>query len=411
MATFAGIGDGTRTASAYSRYLARAHVGDLAINPSLVSRDIDRVTRTLPGVTSVTSSVLLDATVDEGTPRTHAVHEADPDPVEVDGSLDGRFTTMDRPALVRGRMPTGPNEALVNVEQAADSGWHLGTVIPLALWSRGDVIDAPDTVPSPCGRARPHRRDREIVRRRYSPTACTRATASSSVRMTARYACLRSRRHRTPRSRRRSRRWRRRTATSYQYYSLKFRDGDQGHHRRVAVFTKESAALTAKLPQALRETGASTRLSGRRPRRRADRVARSNSPLAAAQIILGLAAGAVTIATVGLMAAPEHGRARSSNGVAAPRLDGLATSRRDRLASAGRSCPGRRCRRRRRVARLLLLLSAPSVPSILPRARDLGLGRTRRGRSGRVAWCIDHSAGAVRRTASRSRAIPALVRW
>jgi len=148
-AALAAIGDGARTASAYSRYLARAHVGDVVINPSLVGRDIDRITRTLPGVTSVTSSVLLDATVDEGKPRTHAVHESDPDPVEVDGSLDGRFTTMDRPALVRGRMPAGPKEALVNVEQAADAGWDLGSVIPLALWSRGDVIDQPETVQHP----------------------------------------------------------------------------------------------------------------------------------------------------------------------------------------------------------------------------------------------------------------------
>jgi hypothetical protein len=313
-AALAAIGDGARTASAYSRYLARAHVGDVVINPSLVGRDIDRVTRDLPGVTSVTSSVLLDATVDEGTPRTHAVHEADPDPVEVDGSLDGRFTTMDRPALVRGRMPTGPDEALVNVEQAADSGWHLGTVIPIALWSRSDVIDDPATIQRPLAVERVRIVGIATLSDEVLPDGVyPRHRIILSPEFTARYACLPASPSPNatledavailaPKS----------CATSYQYYSLDIRGGEQGISAALAVFTEQSGRLTAKLPKALRETGAEYTLVAKTATRdEEDRVARSNSPLTAALVVLGLAAAAITIATVGLMVAREIGRARS----------------------------------------------------------------------------------------------------
>jgi hypothetical protein len=99
------LGAAERTATAYPRYIERANVGDLQINPSLSTAEIDSLIRSLPGVRSVSTHVLFN--VEEGTSRTAAELDGSGDAAQVLGSVDGQYATMDQPVLVTGRLPTG----------------------------------------------------------------------------------------------------------------------------------------------------------------------------------------------------------------------------------------------------------------------------------------------------------------
>ena len=148
--TLVAAGAAGRTAGAYPAYRERAHVGDVVINPSLMSTDIDRVIRGLPGVRSVATDALFLVTIDEGAPRPQAEVEDDgsDEVAEIRGSVDGRYASSDRPALTDGRLPTGRNEAFVGRTLAERHGIHVGETLPVAFWSRADDvgIDDPSTV-------------------------------------------------------------------------------------------------------------------------------------------------------------------------------------------------------------------------------------------------------------------------
>ncbi len=132
------FGSARSTATAYADYLRRAHVGDVVINPSLSSTDIDQVIRSLPNVEKITSDAMFAVTNDDGHPRPRRVVDQDHGPfVYVRGSSDGRYTTMDRPVVRSGRMPTGPREIAVTADAAAIVGVAIGDVVPLAFWQPG----------------------------------------------------------------------------------------------------------------------------------------------------------------------------------------------------------------------------------------------------------------------------------
>lgn len=112
--TFVALGAAERTAGAYARYLERADVGDMILNPSLNTGSADRAVRALPGVRSVTSDVLLLGNIDDrgGVPRTFAELSDEGAAVSTLGSADGRYSTMDRTILTAGRLPSAADEVL-----------------------------------------------------------------------------------------------------------------------------------------------------------------------------------------------------------------------------------------------------------------------------------------------------------
>src|SRR3954447_20492630 len=61
-----------RTDRAYDRYLRRADVGDLVVNPSLNTERAAAIIRGTRGVRSVATDDLLTATLDDGAPRTQS---------------------------------------------------------------------------------------------------------------------------------------------------------------------------------------------------------------------------------------------------------------------------------------------------------------------------------------------------
>jgi hypothetical protein len=69
-ASLVAAGAADRTARAYGHYVESAEVGDVVINPSLATTEVDRLIRDLPGVRSVTTDALLLATLGDGAPAT-----------------------------------------------------------------------------------------------------------------------------------------------------------------------------------------------------------------------------------------------------------------------------------------------------------------------------------------------------
>jgi hypothetical protein len=314
--TLVAVGAADRTANAYSRYRERANVGDVTINPSLISRDIDHAIRTLPGVESVTSSALFAGGEAEERPATNPQSAAEQESVQVLGSADGRYTDMDRPALLHGRLPTGRDEALVNVDLADARHLHVGDALRLGFQSRRDQL-AGDTTQAPklfafvrmtvvgiatlSDEVLPdgvYFRYRIIVSKDVAarfdclPDAPgPNATFEESVVLFAPTNC----------------------ATSYALYSLKIRGGDHGVSVALDEFSKRSAALSAKLPKALQTRGFEYSLVSKTTARdERDRIERSTAPITTALFVLAAAAAAIAVATLGLALARETNRARTS---------------------------------------------------------------------------------------------------
>ncbi|MGH9245159.1 MAG: ABC transporter permease [Acidimicrobiales bacterium] len=307
------LGAAERTANAYGRYLDRAGVGDVLINPSLLTADIDAAIRALPGVRSATSDAGFFTTIDEGEPR--ALHELDSGEItQVRGSVDGRYVAMDRPALDEGRMPTGNREALVSLEMARARGIETGDVVPVAFWSRADDVREgrdPARVASPVGvehvtvvgiatlpdEVLPdnlYHRERMIV----SPDVadrydCLPDTPRREVAIDEAFSIL------APEG----------CATLYQYYSLDVVGGDLGVPAALDSMERRAVELTAELPESVLDVGASYGLIATTTAHERERVERSVQPTVAALGALGVAAGAVTVVLAGLAVARELRRA------------------------------------------------------------------------------------------------------
>ena len=309
--TLVAAGAADRTASAYPEYLDRAHVGDVVINPSLFTTDIDRVIRDLPGVRSVATDALLFVSLDEGEPRSLA--ELDDDGTgevgEVRGSVDGRYASSDRPAVVEGRLPTGRNEALVNEQLAERHDFAVGDTLPVAFWGRFDDLAAESRsdVVENVGVEHPKIVGIGTLADEVLPDDLyqrQRVVLSSDI--TDRYDCLpepvgpdASQEEiltaMAPAG----------CATSYQYYSLSLEDGDAGVDRALEAFNGEAQRLSAALPQLLQDFGAAYIPITTRTADEARRVERATQPVTLALGVLAGAAALATVVVVGLAIARE----------------------------------------------------------------------------------------------------------
>ena len=314
------IGAAQRTATAFDRYLERADVGSLRINPSMPTAEIDAVIRSLPGVRSITTHELLNVVTDDNSvPAPDAPLGGNG--AQIIGSTDGRFLTMDRPAMHSGRAPTGHDEAIVDLGMANDFHLHIGDVVPLSFVSSVDQVaydDAqfsappgaetpPMPKPTPVGTERVtivgiaaltdevlpdgvYPRERMIVSpdvaRRYSCSPepiPAEGTYEQIVAAVFPEGC----------------------AINYRYYSLTIDGGDAGVRAAQDAFVRRGAELTAQLPQAMRDRGVGYELIPTTTAKDRARVERATGPTVAALAVLGLAAGLVTVVVAGLAAARE----------------------------------------------------------------------------------------------------------
>ena len=132
--TVLAVDAAVQTSTAYRRYLERANVGDVLLNPSVKTTEVDAVIRDLTGVVQVTTDTFFTVTADDGRPRALSELEDAGPGVTVWGSHDGRYTSMDRPVVESGRLPTGEGEIAVNQATAEAEDLAIGDTVPLAFW-------------------------------------------------------------------------------------------------------------------------------------------------------------------------------------------------------------------------------------------------------------------------------------
>lgn len=308
--TFLVVEAAQRTSTAFPRYLDRADVGDIEVNPSLFSDQIDEVIRELPGARRVTSSHLLYAGIDnDGTPMRYSEIPAETDHEGVFGSTDGRYRDMDRLAFRDGGPATGPSEGVVSTELADDRGLAVGDVIPVSFWPviydlqalyfgedpmmhplgvdpvtitgiatfQGEVL--PDTL---------YPRGRMIVSpdlaAKYSclpPQPPRDATFGEAIEVTTPPTC----------------------ATSYVYWSVEIDGGVPGVEAAQEAFIHESEARNVDLPISMLEKDVRYLLITSTTAAEAQRVARSVQPTVTAFVVLGIAIAILTVVVTGLAVA------------------------------------------------------------------------------------------------------------
>lgn len=306
---FLAIGTAQRTRDAYPRFLNSSRVGDLLINPSLVSIGIDRAIRDLPGVEAVTTdSLLLGTSVG---PSFAGDAQGFENFIQIRGSTDGRYGAMDRPAISAGRLPTGQSEAFVSESVAKAARLHLGDTVPLAFGNARDDVDVlstgtitmagtatvrivgigtmPDEVlPDglyPRGRILV---SPDVIRRFSCPLVELPAGASVEqiVDAVLPKGCARS----------------------FLYYSLQLRDGAAGVAAAEAAFVQRAAELNRGLPH---EDGAPGYfLIATTTEQERAQVARSVQPTTSALAVLGVAAAVLTLVLAGLAIARDLRRQR-----------------------------------------------------------------------------------------------------
>ena len=298
-----------RSATAYGSYLERGDVGDLVINPSLPTTDIDAVIRGLPGVAAVTADSFFSAAIDEGAPRTYAAGQAEFTDHLVRGSRDGRYLTMDRPALSAGRLPTGQAEALVSGELAARRDLSVGDTIPVAFWEAQLSLAAPenDEVVHPVGVERLTIVGIGTFADEVLPDGLfARGRVVVSADVAARYDCL-------PQLPPASATVEEAVAAlvpagcamNYPYYSLRIPGGRKALAAAQDAFQTAAAQLNAGLPEAVTELGGQYALISTTTAEERRRVERSVAPAVAALAVLGVLAGATTVAVAGLALARD----------------------------------------------------------------------------------------------------------
>ena len=309
--TLVAAGAADRTSSAYDRYLERADVSDVVLNPALATTEIDRVVRHLPGVRAITSDAFFFVTADDGHPRQAAELAAEMESgsnlVQVLGSYDGRYTVMDRPVVHEGRMPTGRNEMLVDEALAEAEGIEVGEVTPLAFWdSTADPTLGGEGVVSPAGVERVTVVGIATLPDEVLPDDLyPRQRAVVSPDLAERYDCVPDLPSQDvtpgevvptllPSG----------CARSYRYYALSLEDGARGVGPALDAFVEQSARLNERLPEAVSAVAGYYLIATPNAAEK-DRVERSLQPTVTALTVLALAAGVVTLVVLGLAVARE----------------------------------------------------------------------------------------------------------
>lgn len=335
-ATFVAAGAADRTGGAYARYLDRAEVSDVVVNPSLSTGEIDRVIRDLPGVRAVTTDALFLGTLnDDGRPRPRSEFDELTDvALQLRGSADGRYLAMDRPAIAEGRLPSGPGEAFVGVGTAEAHRITVGDVVPVAFWaSRDDLLAAPDQVITPVGVERLrvvgiatlpdevlpdelYPRERLIV----SPDVAARYDCVPNlppVDATIDEAVLQM--------------WPPGCGTSYRYYALDIVGGAAAVSRALDAFLAQTGTLNDSIPPSIASEGAGYYLVATTTAEERERVERSIQPSVTALGVLAAAAGAVTLVVLALAVARELRRTDADRAT----WWRLGLSRRDHVVALG----------------------------------------------------------------------------
>ncbi|HSB87560.1 MAG TPA: hypothetical protein VLD86_14710, partial [Ilumatobacteraceae bacterium] len=292
-----------KTDHAYPDYLRRAAVNELIVNPRFVTDRLIDLIRSTPGVESMVTDALLNASISDNRPQTRG--ESTSVTTAVVGSLDGRYTKRDRPVITRGRMPEAVDEAFLSVSTAKAISVGVGSVVPVTFWPTAPSDAPTDVVVQPLGTHRlrvvgigvfsdevlpddlfPHQRvvvSPELARR-YICTPVQPATddprsIDELLGVFFPPNC----------------------SSDARFFSLQVSGGDAGVDEVMAALNERFAAESQRLPGALRAVGASFSSIPTVTATERERIQRSLEPTVATIRILGLTLIAVTLVIATIM--------------------------------------------------------------------------------------------------------------
>lgn len=309
-----------RTDNAYPRYLDEAEVGELVVNPSLLTDRVVEVITSTPGVLEVRSDVLLTATVDSGVPRTG--REIDQGAaVQIRASADGRYVEQDRPVVYDGRMVGSGAEAFLNREAAAAFGVGVGDTLPITFWP----VRPPDTVVDPAALVEPIGQadvvvvgigvfaDEVLVDELYP-----RQRILVSPEVAEPYDCLPA--HPPPDDsltieQLAARLFPAGCSVGYRYFSLRLDGGDAGVVEAMRSLVSRIDRENERLPKTLQDADGYFYLVPAVTADEHDRIERSLAPSITALQLFGLAATGATLALTALAVVRLTRRSQSEAGV------------------------------------------------------------------------------------------------
>ena len=150
--SMAAVAGARRTASAYQRFLVDSKAPTMVFDAGAYDPTVAHAISRFPEVVEEAAYVGFNAAPldPDGRPDLQGPE------AELLGSVDGRFFRMDRPAVVRGRLPDPgrPDEAAVNETLARDGGIAIGQTVDLGIFTdeQAEKDDFADNPPEPSGR-------------------------------------------------------------------------------------------------------------------------------------------------------------------------------------------------------------------------------------------------------------------
>ena len=304
-AAIAAFSIASRTDRAYPDYLRRSAVDELVVNPRFVTDRLIGTLRATPGVQTVVSDVLLNASLNDSSPGTLA--ESVSDTTAVVASLDGRYVSRDRPVVTHGRMIRSGAEAFLSESASRHLGLGVGDQLSVTFWP-SMPSDAPtDVVVQPIATQQVRIVGvgvfaDEVLRDELYP----RRRVLISPDVAGPYICLPKQPERTdqrpieelvdlffPPG----------CSSDARLFSIKVRGGDAGVDTVTSGLNERLADLTNQLPTALRQAGAGFSVIPTITAAERERIHQSLRPSVTTLRLLGIALAAATIVLAGLAVA------------------------------------------------------------------------------------------------------------
>lgn len=293
----------SRTDHAYSDYLRDGGVDELVVNPRFSTDRLVATIAATPGVQSVVSDVLLNASLNDATPST--LGESASDTTAIVASLDGRYVTRDRPFVTHGRMIRSGAEAFASDGAARQLHLSVGDEVPVTFWP-AMPSDAPtDVVVQPIATRKVEIVGigvfaDEVLRDELYP----RRRVLLSADVARPYVCLPTQPERTdtrpveelvgvlfPAG----------CASDVHFFSIQVRGGDAGVDTVTNGLNARLADLSDQLPAALRQAGAGFSVIPTVTAAERERISQSLRPSVTTVRLLGIALVIITVVLAGLV--------------------------------------------------------------------------------------------------------------
>ena len=307
-----------RTNHAYGDYVEAAEVAELVVNPSIRTAAMDEAIRRFDGVEEVRVDSLLLGSFSATGPISLEEAPDDESWLQVRGTVDGRYLDLDRPVITDGELPSGDREVFISddyrptLEAAQGRSLEVGDTIDMGFYWAGIFdagIDPTETI-EPIGVEHLRISGFGVLANEVLPEELfPREQVIVSEDVANRYYCLDDIDPGVanideifaallPAD----------CAVSYDYYSLRLRDGTQGATSIRLQFQEAAAELQSALPAAVTDLDFGYFYVSQERADIDEAVRETIQPTVTALQAFAIVAALATLTVAGLMVARQAGR-------------------------------------------------------------------------------------------------------